>query len=85
MSVMDFNVLKVFLTASNIQFVSLSLQAGQVKLFQITVTLGKAFLDLIQGHVPEPFPDGYITGEELGYYLKHKVPEYNEGQHPTVW
>ena len=41
-----------------------------------------AFLELIQGHVPEPIPDGYITGEELGYYLKHKVPEYIEGQHP---
>lgn len=41
-----------------------------------------AFLDLIQGRVPEPFPDGYITGEELGYYLKNKVPEYIEGQHP---
>ncbi|MDE0636593.1 MAG: SUMF1/EgtB/PvdO family nonheme iron enzyme [Candidatus Poribacteria bacterium] len=41
-----------------------------------------AFLDLIQGHVPEPFHDGYITGEELGYYLKNKVPEYIEGQHP---
>ena len=42
----------------------------------------EAFLDLIQGHVPEPFPDGYITGEELGYYLKNKVPEYIKGQHP---
>ncbi len=42
----------------------------------------RAFLDLIQGDVREPFLDGYITGEELGYYLKHKVPEYNEGQHP---
>ena len=41
-----------------------------------------AFLELIQGHVPEPFPDGYITGEELGYYLKNKVPEYIKGQHP---
>ena len=41
-----------------------------------------AFLDLIQGHVPEPIPDGYITGEELGYYLKHEVPKYIEGQHP---
>ena len=42
----------------------------------------QAFLDLIQGHVPEPFADGYITGEELGYYLKHEVPGYNRGQHP---
>ena len=40
------------------------------------------FLDLIQGNRKEPFPDGYITGEELGYYLKHKVSEYVEGQHP---
>ena len=42
----------------------------------------QAFLDLIQGRVREPFPDGYITGEELGYYLKNKVPKYSEGQHP---
>lgn len=42
----------------------------------------QAFLDLIQGRVKEPFPDGYITGEELGYYLKYKVPEYIEEQHP---
>ena len=42
----------------------------------------QAFLDLIQGSVSEPFRDGYITGEELGYYLKNKVPEYIEGQHP---
>ena len=42
----------------------------------------QAFLDLIQGCVHEPYPDGYITGEELGYYLKNKVPEYNEKQHP---
>ena len=42
----------------------------------------QAFLELIQGRVHDPLPDGYITGEELGYYLKHKVPEYIEGQHP---
>ena len=24
------------------------------------------FLDLIQGKAKDPFPDGYITGEELG-------------------
>ena len=42
----------------------------------------EAFLDIIQGRVQEPFPDGYITGEELGYYLKHKVPEYIDGQNP---
>ena len=41
-----------------------------------------AFLNLIQGRVPEPFSDGYITGEELGYYLKNEVPAYIEGQHP---
>lgn len=42
----------------------------------------QAFLDLIQGRVSEPFCDGYITGEELGYYLKNTVPKYNGGQHP---
>jgi len=42
----------------------------------------QAFLDLIEGRDREPFIDGYITGEELGYYLKHKVPEYNPNQHP---
>jgi len=41
-----------------------------------------AFLDLIEGRDEEPHPDGYITGEELGYYLKHKVPEYSPAQHP---
>ena len=42
----------------------------------------QTFLDLLVGREKEPFPDGYITGEELGYYLKHKVPEYNAAQHP---
>ncbi len=42
----------------------------------------QAFLDLIEGRDKEPYIDGYITGEELGYYLKHKVPEYNPNQHP---
>ena len=42
----------------------------------------QTFLDLLEGRAKEPFPDGYITGEELGYYLKHKVPEYNAAQHP---
>ena len=42
----------------------------------------QAFLDLIEGRDQEPIPDGYITGEELGLYLKSKVPEYNTGQHP---
>lgn len=41
------------------------------------------FLDLIRGKAKEPFPDGYITGEELGAHLATKVPEYNNGaQHP---
>lgn len=41
------------------------------------------FLDLIQGKAKDPFPDGYITGEELGAHLATKVPEYNNGaQHP---
>jgi len=41
-----------------------------------------AFLDLIEGRAVEPYPDGYVTGEELGYYLKHTVPEYSPAQHP---
>ena len=41
-----------------------------------------AFLDLIEGRAIEPFRDGYITGEELGLYLKNQVPIYNEAQHP---
>ena len=41
------------------------------------------FLDLIQGKAKDSFPDGYITGEELGAHLSTKVPEYNNGaQHP---
>ena len=42
----------------------------------------QAFLDLLEGRDKEPIPDGYITGEELGLYLKNKVPEYNTQQHP---
>jgi len=42
----------------------------------------QAFLDLLEGRDKEPIPDGYITGEELGLYLKNKVPEYNPRQHP---
>ena len=42
----------------------------------------RVFLDLIQGCVKKPFHDGYITGEELGYYLKNEVPKYNKNQHP---
>ena len=37
-----------------------------------------AFLDLLEGHAAEPIPDGYITGEELGLYLNHHVPEYTQ-------
>lgn len=41
------------------------------------------FLDLIQGKAKDPFPDGYITGEELGAHLAMTIPEYNNGaQHP---
>ena len=42
----------------------------------------QCFLDLIEGRDKEPIPDGYITGDELGLYLKDKVAEYNPGQHP---
>ncbi len=42
----------------------------------------QAFLNLLEGREPEPIPDGYITGEELGLFLKNKVPEYNPAQHP---
>ena len=42
----------------------------------------QAFLDLLEGRDREPVPDGYITGEELGLYLKTKVPQYNKAQHP---
>ena len=41
-----------------------------------------AFLDLLEGRVAEPIPDGHITGEELGLYLNHHVPEYNHAQTP---
>ena len=42
----------------------------------------QAFLDLLAGRDAEPIPDHYITGEELGLYLKTKVPQYNPSQHP---
>lgn len=42
----------------------------------------QAFLDLLEGRAQEPIPDGYLTGEELGLYLKNTVPEYNPAQHP---
>ncbi len=40
------------------------------------------FLDMLDGKRPEPFPDGYLTGEELGLYLKQNLPIYNHNQHP---
>jgi len=40
------------------------------------------FVDILEGKIEEPIKDGYITGEELGLYLKNKVPEYNKFQHP---
>jgi formylglycine-generating enzyme required for sulfatase activity len=42
----------------------------------------QAFVDLLEGFGREPIPDGYITGEELGLYLKNTVPRYNPAQHP---
>jgi len=42
----------------------------------------QVFLDLIEGRVEEPFKDGYITGQELGFYLSSQVPYYFEYQHP---
>ena len=33
---------------------------------------------MLEGRVAEPIPDGYITGEELGLYLNHHVPEYTQ-------
>jgi len=42
----------------------------------------QSFLDLLEGRDAEPIPDGFLTGEELGLYLKTKVPLYNPTQHP---
>lgn len=42
----------------------------------------EAFLNMLEGREREPIPDGYLTGEELGLYLKNKVPMYNSAQHP---
>lgn len=42
----------------------------------------KAFINLIEGRVKEPIPDGYITGVELGDYLYRTVPKFSNGQHP---
>ena len=40
------------------------------------------FLDMLNGEREEPIPDGYLTGEELGMYLKQNLPRYNGNQHP---
>ena len=49
----------------------------------------QVFLDLLEGRGREPIPDGFVTGEELGSYLKHEVPKYNSSiQHPQcgkIW
>ena len=37
-----------------------------------------ALLDLLEGRIAEPIPDGYITGEEVGLYLNHHVPDYTQ-------
>ena len=42
----------------------------------------KAFLNLLEGRVEEPLPDGYLTGVELADYLYRAVPALPEGQHP---
>ena len=42
----------------------------------------KAFLNLLEGRVEEPLPDGYLTGVELADYLYRTVPALPEGQHP---
>jgi hypothetical protein len=42
----------------------------------------QAFIDLLEGRDAELIPDGYVTGEELGLYLKNKVPAYCPSQHP---
>ena len=41
-----------------------------------------AFLNLLEGRVEEPLPDGYLTGSELAHYLYRTVPALPEGQHP---
>ena len=42
----------------------------------------KAFLNILEGRVEEPTPDGYLTGVELGDYLYRTVPKFSKGQHP---
>ena len=41
-----------------------------------------AFLNLLEGRVTEPLPDGYLTGVELADYLHRTVPALPDGQHP---
>ncbi len=41
-----------------------------------------AFLNLLEGRVKEPLPDGYLTGVELADYLHRTVPALSGGQHP---
>lgn len=41
-----------------------------------------AFLNLLEGRITEPLPDGYLTGTELADYLHRTVPALPEGQHP---
>jgi len=40
------------------------------------------FLEILEGKRDEPIEDGYLTGEELGLFLKNKVPQFNSYQHP---
>ena len=42
----------------------------------------EGFLDLLEGRVAEPMPDGYLTGVELADYLYRTVPKFSVGQHP---
>ena len=42
----------------------------------------QAFLNILEGRVEEPTPDGYLTGVELGDYLYRTVPKFSQGQHP---
>ena len=48
----------------------------------IGVSLRRRFLNLLEGRVEEPTPDGYLTGVELGDYLYRTVPKFSQGQHP---
>ena len=42
----------------------------------------RSFLNLLEGRVKEPLPDGYLTGVELADYLHGTVPALPGGQHP---